>query len=78
MPKMLVRPNLSYKSLIMEAKDFVTFTEIIERSMIVDSGYKNDTSYWILEEDRGLPEATMFKGKVISRKEYDAIPKQED
>lgn len=74
MPKMLVRPNLSYKSLIMEAKDFITFTEIIERATVVDSGCKNNTSYWILEEDRGLPEAQLFKGEVISRDDYHAIP----
>lgn len=78
MAKMLIRPNLSYKSLIMEAKDFIAFAEIIERSQVVDSGYKNSTSYLIYEEDAGLPEGQMFKGRVISRKEYDAIPNNEE
>lgn len=74
----LVNHNLGYRALIMSPKDFVLFSELLDRATLVDSRCLNGKTIWVNDEDRAPASGEMFKGAVVSKEEFEVLKAQEE
>lgn len=77
MTQMLVSPNFGWIHLVMSANDFVTFSEIIERSTLVDSHYLGGEAIWVdRNETKQTIQAEMFKKPICTMAQYEEMKKE--
>ena len=77
MTQMLVSPNFGWIHLVMSAKDFITFSEIIERSTLVDSRYLGEETIWVDRNDtKQTIQAEMFKKTICTTAQYEEMKKE--
>jgi hypothetical protein len=69
---MLVDLNVSWRKVLMSAKDFVTMSEIMSRSNVVETNYIDDKQYAVTEDHVGV-HASQFKGQLVTKEAYDAL-----
>ena len=72
---MLVDLNVSWRKVLMSAKDFVTMSEIMSRSSLVETTYLNEKSYAVIEDHCGV-QASQFKGQLVTKEAYDSLKKE--
>ena len=74
---LLVSPNFGWIHLVMSAKDFVTFSEIIERSTLVESHYVNGETVWTDRNDvKSKVQAEMFTAPIYTMPQYEEMKKE--
>ena len=71
---MLVDLNVSWRKVLMSSKDFVTMSEIMSRSNVVETGYVGDKTYAVIEDHYGV-QASQFKGQLVTKEAYDSLKK---
>ena len=78
MTQMLVSPNLGWAHVVMSAKDFITFSEIMDRSTLVDSRYVNEEIVWVdRNESKNTIQAEMFKKPIYTTAQYEKMKEKE-
>lgn len=79
MTQMLVSLNFGWIHLVMSANDFITFSEIIERSTLVDSGYVNEETVWVdRNESKNTIQAEMFRKTIYTTAQYEEMKEKQN
>ena len=75
--KLVVDLNISYKKLLVSPKDFVTLTEIFDRSEVVDTGYTEANGSCLIKVERRMLMAEQATKEPITQADYDALREAE-
>lgn len=65
--KLIVDLNISWRSLVVSPKDFVTLCEIMDRSVVVDRQYTNENTYYVIEGKRNVESRTVDEAFIVSQ-----------
>lgn len=76
--KLIVDLNISWRSLVMSPKDFVTMCEIMDRSVVVDRQYTNENTYYVIEDKRNIESRTVDEAFIVSQSFMDALKNPEE
>lgn len=71
--KLIVELNLGWKKLLVSPKDFITLSEILDRSEIVDYGYTDNSGSVLIKAERRMLTAEQARLEPISQDDYDAL-----
>lgn len=71
--KLIVDLNISWRSLVMSPKDFVTLCEIMDRSVVVDRQYTNENTYYVVEDKRNVESRTVDENFIVTQSFMDKL-----